>query len=219
MSVFCTSDMAPEVGDGGQVRDALAFLLKAQACAQQMQRDEWEFAVEMEVLRRAGLCNNLLRWLLCKGFVLHAEERRRCRGRRGFREIDCLSLPPRSCFMITPLGAEFLATLPDAASRTAMDPSTGRPVWDLPRRELRIGITVVKRFAQPAPSQERVLAAFEEEGWPPRIDDPLPPARDQDGKRRLHSTISNLNRSQERQLVRFSGGGDGLSVSWRYHDI
>jgi hypothetical protein len=74
---------------------------------------------------------------------------------------------------------------------------------------------VVKRFKQPAGNQELVLEAFEEEGWPPRIDDPLPPAPNQDGKRRLQSTIWNLNRGREARLIRFAGGGDGQSVCWR----
>jgi hypothetical protein len=34
---------------------------------------------------------------------------------------------------------------------------------------------VVKEFKLPAPNQETILTAFQEEGWPPRIDDPLPP--------------------------------------------
>jgi len=32
------------------------------------------------------------------------------------------------------------------------------------------------------------LGAFEDDGWPPRIDDPLPPQKDQDSKRRLADT-------------------------------
>jgi hypothetical protein len=60
-----------------------------------------------------------------------------------------------------------------------------------------------------------VLSAFEEEGWPPRLDDPLPPHSEQDRKRRLHTTISNLNRSQDHRLIHFEGAGDGQSISWR----
>jgi hypothetical protein len=61
-----------------------------------------------------------------------------------------------------------------------------------------------------------VLRVLQEEGWPPRIDDPLPPEADQDPKRRLHSTISNLNRGQGHGIkVYFAGGGDGESVCWR----
>ena len=69
------------------------------------------------------------------------------------------------------------------------------------------------------PNQELVLRAFEEEGWPPRIADPLPPRTDQDVKRRLHSTICNLNRAHEVVLIHFEGGGDGESICWRWLSI
>jgi hypothetical protein len=51
------------------------------------------------------------------------------------------------------------------------------PVFDVERRELRVGDVVVKRFRQPTPDQETMLLAFEEAGWPVRIDGPLPPRK------------------------------------------
>jgi hypothetical protein len=90
------------------------------------------------------------------------------------------------------------------------------PVWDARRRELRAGHLLVKRFRQPARNQELVLAAFAEDHWPPRIDDPLPPELGQDAKQRLHSTITNLNRGHQHRIIRFEGGGDGESVCWRF---
>jgi len=77
-----------------------------------------------------------------------------------------------------------------------------------------MGEMVVKQFKVPAPNQEVILASFEEEGWPPRIDDPLPPQADQDSKRRLHDTIITLNRHQKNRLIRFSGDGSGEGVRW-----
>jgi len=47
------------------------------------------------------------------------------------------------------------------------------------------------------------------------VDDPLPPRPNQDPKKRLHSTISNLNRNQENRLLHFEGGGNGESICWR----
>ena len=55
---------------------------------------------------------------------------------------------------------------------------------------------LVKRFKVPAPNQEMILAAFEEESWPVRIDDPLPVHPCLAAKRRLHETITSLNRHQ-----------------------
>jgi hypothetical protein len=77
-----------------------------------------------------------------------------------------------------------------------------------------VGELVVKRFKAPAANQETILAAFEEEEWPPRIDDPLPPSPDLEPKRRLHDTINSLNRNQKKQLLRFFGDGSGMGIRW-----
>ena len=89
-------------------------------------------------------------------------------------------------------------------------------MWDAQRRELRVGLHLVKRFRQQAADQLTILAAFQEEGWPPRIDDPLPQHDGQDAKLRLHRTIANLNRAHKVAIIRFGGGGDGQSIMWRW---
>jgi hypothetical protein len=58
--------------------------------------------------------------------------------------------------------------------------------------------------------------ALEEEGWPPRIDDPLPMVAELDAKQRLHDTIKNLNRHQHRRCLRFFGDGTGQGVCWEW---
>jgi hypothetical protein len=92
----------------------------------------------------------------------------------------------------------------------------GRPVpnWDGSRHELRFKQSLVKIFKLPSPNQEAVLMAFEEEGWPPRIDDPLPHHPELDPKRRLHDTIKGLNRNQKSRLIRFMGDGTGEGIRW-----
>ena len=92
--------------------------------------------------------------------------------------------------------------------------SIAAPQWDTEARELRMNGHLVKRFKWKAANQETVLAAFEEEGWPHRIDDPLPPHADQDSKRRLSDTIKCLNRKQINQLIHFRGDGTGEGVTW-----
>jgi hypothetical protein len=86
------------------------------------------------------------------------------------------------------------------------------PVWDKKCRELRLGDVVVKRFRWPASNQERILQAFQEEGWPPKIIDPLPPHPSICPKRRLHDAIKCLNRRQIDGLLRFRGDGTGQGV-------
>ena len=88
------------------------------------------------------------------------------------------------------------------------------PRWDCDRQELRLEEKLVKHFKTPAPNQELILATFEEIGWPIHIDDPLPPGRFHDPKRRLHDTINALNRHQIEPLVRFIGDGHGEGVRW-----
>lgn len=88
------------------------------------------------------------------------------------------------------------------------------PHWDPHRRELWLDGMLVKRFRQPSPSQEKVLLAFQKEGWPPSIEDPLSSSPVQNPKRRLNQTIRNLNRSHRNSLIRFGGDGTGQRVTW-----
>ena len=91
------------------------------------------------------------------------------------------------------------------------------PRWDDLRRELVVHGQIVKRFRLPAPYQEAVLAAFEEEGWPPRVFDPLSPQGDQDPEAtaaRDHQY--GLNRSRLARIIRFRGDGTGQGVLWEW---
>ncbi|MGE0759544.1 MAG: hypothetical protein AB7O38_21175 [Pirellulaceae bacterium] len=115
--------------------------------------------------------------------------------------------------------AEHPGQIPDAI----LLPANGRakttarglvPRWDCDYREIRYDNRVVKQFKLPSPNQEAILLAFEEEGWPPRIDDPLPPHPECDPKQRLHDTIRSLNRNQKNRLLRFKGDGTGQGVLW-----
>jgi hypothetical protein len=89
-----------------------------------------------------------------------------------------------------------------------------KPCWDSRRRELSLDGIVIKRFRVPAQVQELILTAFEEEGWPEYIDDPLPVRNGIDPRARLHDAIHRLNRCQNNRLLRFKGNGCGTAVSW-----
>lgn len=90
------------------------------------------------------------------------------------------------------------------------------PTWDSERHELRVNGMLVKQFKWPALNQEMLLATFQEEGWPSRIDDPLPPQPEQDSKRRLSDTIKCLNRKQSHEILHFRGDGTGEGVVWEF---
>lgn len=87
------------------------------------------------------------------------------------------------------------------------------PYWNADRGELTYCGHLVKHFDQKAKNQKAILAAFQEEGWPERIDDPLPQDA-VDAKERLHDAIKNLNRHQAAPLIHFRGDSTGEGVLW-----
>jgi hypothetical protein len=91
---------------------------------------------------------------------------------------------------------------------------TRPPLWNPTTRTLSIGDRVVKQFRVPAHNQEAILAAFQEEGWPNRIDDPLPYSAGVKAKYRLHFTIGRLNGDSRQSLIRFFGDGTGEGICW-----
>jgi hypothetical protein len=146
---------------------------------------------------------------------------------RSFRRPSRLLFCKHACFVLTPAGTDVahrllhrkrLATGGLPPLMRVISPEKLVPTWDAQRQELRVNSMVVKRFKVPAVNQEIVLAAFEEEHWPPRIDDPLPPRHEQSSKRRLQETIKSLNRSHRRPLIRFLGDGSAQGVCWEFCD-
>jgi hypothetical protein len=169
-----------------------------------------------------GLSPTELRWLAYQGYVDHAAQYRKGRV-RTFRPEPTVRLTRRTCVILTDTGAAYARRL--GCRETRLHSSTshsraGRPAhyltprWDPARRRLSLGRLLVKQFRQPALNQELILAALEEEHWPPHLDDPLPPMKGIDSKRRLHDTIRRLNRNQEHRLLRFHGDGTGHGVLW-----
>lgn len=117
-------------------------------------------------------------------------------------------------FEITPKGVDLLddEALPAPShGREAHD--TPKPHWNKDRRELSYQGQVVKVFRGPAECQVAILATFEDDGWPGKIDDPIPPKRRMDSGQRLRSAIRALNRAQT--TIRFSANGTGAALIWR----
>ena len=229
-----------------RIRLAFLPLLTAIDYACQSNCDRWQFAVEMDQLTALDLAPNDFRWLVRNGWVQHQREvTLESDDGRAFLPTGDLTFPERTCFVLTDRGIELAQGLlanhqtgvpeiqprPAAAEavlaggvsvRTANGsrPDAGqRPRWASERRVLGVGGTIVKRFKWVAVNQQALLCAFEEEGWPPRIDDPLPPHPEQDAKRRLSDTIKCLNRKQTNPLVHFRGDGTGEGVVWEFVDL
>jgi hypothetical protein len=215
-----------------RVAAALAALLDALDYARDLERSVWDFAVEIFTLRHLELSNSDLRWLVGKGFVEHAVEVTLPGDpERSFRQPGRPMFCKKTCFVLAPEGAAVAREVctrsvpvvhrEEVTLKRSMPAMTTQleafvPRWDRDRQELRVGSIVVKRFKVPAANQETILAAFEEEGWPPRIDDPLSPHGDLPPKRRLQAAIKSLNRNQKRPLIRFLGDGSGQGVRWEF---
>jgi hypothetical protein len=209
------------------LRSALHLLLEAHEYAVDLEQNTWELAVELDVLRSANLTNSDLRWLSAVGLVEHAVEiTGPTDSSRQFRRTPLVNVHEPTCIVLTLDGVEAVREFcagsqswshhrltPSCRVVNAEEPVL-QPKWDDQRRQLRVAAEVVKEFKLPSPNQETVLMAFEEEGWPPRIDDPLPPFAQIDPRRRLHDTIKALNRKQKRPLVRFMGDGSGEGIRW-----
>ena len=88
-----------------------------------------------------------------------------------------------------------------------------KPHWDADRRELTVAGKVIKRIRRPSSNQERILAIFEEDGWPPKLDDPLP--GNPDAKHRLRDTVYHLNHDHvTKDIISFHTDGTGEAVLW-----
>lgn len=217
----------PEVTDSrlasSEVESALELLRRSNAYAEDVGQDVWQFATEISQLRKIGLTDSAMRWMLCRGDVLHADEVTKLGdSRRSFRMLGIFTLTPTTCFIAKSVDTSG-ELFPNFGGQAAIDSSRNfetaeshklTPFWDDIRHELRLGNLVVKRFKHKSRNQEAILATFQEDGWPYKVYDPLSPIVDCDPKRRLNDTIKGLNHHQENSLIRFRGDGTGEAVIW-----
>ncbi len=214
------------------MHEALGLLAQARQYARSVGCSAWQFAVAVDTLSRAGLTPNDVRWLVHRQCVEHRRETTEPGAEsRSFRDSDC-SLHARSCFIVTDaglalarnvsgvLGAQRECASPPTAHKDPDNGRLSRPHWNAQRRELRVDGQVIKRFRSSAANQEAILNAFEEEGWPPRIDDPLPqmPQQNQDAPCRLNDAARRLNKHHKTDLIRFHCDGTGEGVLWEWVD-
>jgi hypothetical protein len=194
---------------------ALRMLKRAQELAQRFKCPPTEFAVELHQLHNAGVSTNTLRSLICDGCVEHVVERTTPRStKRTFSHSGNLRFVAKSCFMLSV--SDVKATnqlLMHNASEMNGEPEV--PTWDAETRTLFFGHLVVKRFKQPAGNQGIILVAFQSQGWPRCISDPLPIHNCHNPKERLHDAIKNLNHAQENSIIHFTADGTSRGVCWK----
>jgi hypothetical protein len=225
---------------GDNLHAALALLWHAYDCAEDAHAAPWDFALEIGKLDEAGLTIADLRWLVAKGFVEHGGETSAYGdAHRSFTPGERFNFSTTTCVVLTTKGTAFACQVLQEAPATTAAPEprgaapqaalgsqiaspsgeTGpgpalRPRWDPGRRELSLGDRPVKQLHMPAGNQELILSAFQEEGWPRYIDDPLPGNHLSDPKTRLNDAIYRLNRAQVTPLIRFHSNGRGSGVHW-----
>lgn len=213
-----------------KLKPAFALLLEAFEYADDANCDMWEFAVGTRSLQEFGLSEIDFRWLVRSGYVEHAREMTLSGDhKRQFRPEGKSVFCNRTCFVLTKDGVskarlvtagQTLSAADDTDSVEGNGKANGNavqelvPHWDEETHELRLDGKMVKRYKWQAVNQQLVLSSFQEEGWPARIDDPLPPQPEQDSKRRLSDTIKCLNRKQQNPLIHFRGDGTGEGVIW-----
>ena len=207
-------------------REALSLLLQAYEYAQELQRPPRDFALEFDALRETGLNHNDCRWLVYQNLVQHTlDAELQCETEGSSSTRPRVMLTRTSCFILTERGLALAHAfldrrdpLPSLETVRTVDLAHSSvelsPRWDRDCRELWLGAALVKQFKVPAANQEIILQAFQEEGWPPCIDDPLPPQFAMNPKRRLHDTLGALNRNQKHKFIRFRGNGNGEGVRW-----
>jgi hypothetical protein len=188
----------------------LALLLVRRYCATVRGRSPQEVAVGWPLLQEVtGADAACLGSLLTAGLVEAVD------GAPPAQE-------PQSRFVITEAGCRLAYRVvaapigPRLAIRTCHRPPAAgeRPCWDRAARELRFAGEVVLRFRRGARNQERLLDAFEELGWPPEIDDPLPHHRRVKPGERLRDTVKHLNAHLDGGLLHFRVNAEGSAVFW-----
>jgi hypothetical protein len=198
------------------LRPGLDELLQALDLAVLAGRDPWKFAVEIRFLHGLGMTDAQLRWLVCMRYVEHAcEITRRHEDGREFQPTGNLMFLKRTCFVLTSLGAAFVRSLKCHRSAPHGDIHELRPVWSREARTLVFDCQVIRQYRWPATNQELILNIFEEAGWPPRVDDPLPCEDELEPKQRLRDTIRNLNAHHLHRVIRFCGDGTGQAICWK----
>src|SRR5262249_27206296 len=173
-------------------------------------------------LRQTGLSDACLRALIAAGHVEHRVEQTPRARHRSFRAAASGHWHKGSRFVLTAAGARLARQLLQQGRLGLLDgggpvaaSGNGTPYWDAAVRDLWYRHNLVKHFRREAPNQEHLLDAFQELGWPRRMDDPLPRHAGVDSRDRLRDTVKSLNRCQTPHVLHFEVEVTGLGVRWR----
>lgn len=201
-------------GKSERVIQGLRALQDAYAQALASNQSPWQFSLTGDFLMdTTSLTPTDLKTLQSHGLILHAREIPGQSGvERQFRPIDSVELLGNDCFVLSSSAFDKFSLF-DASS---VDPGVlkDRPIWRSDTRELWFQDEVVLRIHREAPNQFAILAAFEEEGWPIQIDDPIPGGSPVDSANRRHDAVKRLNRNIRIPKIKFRDHVSREAVSW-----
>jgi hypothetical protein len=92
-----------------------------------------------------------------------------------------------------------------------------KPVWDGMKRELWYGGECLRKYSKRsrAANQTKLLDSFQRAEWSEVIVAPFPSTKQ--GRRRLRSTVVNLNAGLEpKGIIVFEADGSGVNVRWKH---
>jgi hypothetical protein len=103
------------------IRAAIVRLAEACNYARETHSDLWDFAVEIDALKAAGVSFDELRWLVANGYARHAREvTRQSDAVRNFLPASDGNFHKNTCFIITDAGLRLTATeITDATLKRA----------------------------------------------------------------------------------------------------
>ncbi len=201
-----TADNHVDVAARPAVRSALAQLLDGYEVAALTRRSVEHYAIEEGCLLLGGSSAAAIRWLVENSYV------QQVKARTQEKQPHFRMFANQLCFVLTGKGVELARAVAEHRTKKRRG-SDAKPHWDARARELWLGKQLVKQFRRPAINQVQILEAFEEEGWPRSIDDPLP-GEGPEAKKRLENAIQRLNYDQVRGLLRFESNGNGDGIRW-----
>ena len=98
------------------MKSAFNLFQRTNDYADDVGQDVWQFSITIRELRKLGLSDSDLRWLLCRGDLLHADEITKVgEGRRTFRTLGVFTLTTSTCFILAERQRGSLKSLPQCS--------------------------------------------------------------------------------------------------------
>ena len=92
-------------------------------------------------------------------------------------------------------------------------PGRPQPEWDSGRRILRVA-DFTRRINPNAKNLILILDSFQELGWPPGVDNPVPPIGDKTPEKTLRDAVTGLNKGMEDCPIKFAMRNSGEGIGW-----